>query len=323
MGKCNQYYKELLNQYIDKEANQEEIQEIILHMENCDECREEYEMMLSLHEEIFVEDVILPENFHSELMSRLYNEVQEVQESEEKINEVNKKQEETKETVEKANEIQEEKKVTLLHRISKIKRKNLSVAASFVAVFFLSFVGLYTQQFSDNFDKNSSLEMASTAKTDKADKADVTARDATKNETNEVYFSSDDARSVLRNSNQSMKEEKNEVSVEENTYSIAMNEDVVEEKDTIAMEALEEQELKDETFMQEVENKETMALTMAEQPQEEKEESEEKKELKKEAYGEEKKDMPNITIELFLQILIGFLGISLFFLVIAILFIVK
>lgn len=74
MKQCTNEIKENIALYYDGILSEAEIAEIDAHVENCETCREELEIYRYLHQEMQLDDLPLPSDFHEDLMSRIKNE---------------------------------------------------------------------------------------------------------------------------------------------------------------------------------------------------------------------------------------------------------
>lgn len=71
MNKCDENIRQLIVLYADGELSSKEIALVDEHVASCEDCREELEMYLEIANELNLEDIIVPKDFHSDLMNRL------------------------------------------------------------------------------------------------------------------------------------------------------------------------------------------------------------------------------------------------------------
>lgn len=68
---CNQI-KELISLYIDEELGEEDINKLEAHIKSCDKCKAEFSQLLDIVDGLkSIPQLDLPDNFHTELMSKL------------------------------------------------------------------------------------------------------------------------------------------------------------------------------------------------------------------------------------------------------------
>jgi len=71
MNHCGHEIKELLPLYVDHDLTEEEMLIVENHIKDCEECHIDLELYQSIHDELDLDDIKLPENFHHELMNKL------------------------------------------------------------------------------------------------------------------------------------------------------------------------------------------------------------------------------------------------------------
>jgi hypothetical protein len=71
MKHCEYTIKELIPLYLDQELSKEDVLLVDTHILECEDCRLEFELYRSIHEELSIDDVQLPQHFHESLMNKL------------------------------------------------------------------------------------------------------------------------------------------------------------------------------------------------------------------------------------------------------------
>lgn len=81
MKHCEYQDKELIALYVDQELTAEEVSLVENHVKDCEVCRTDLDLYTRIHEELSLDDVQLPKNFHEDMMNRLSleNETKEIE----------------------------------------------------------------------------------------------------------------------------------------------------------------------------------------------------------------------------------------------------
>jgi len=76
MKECSDQIKELIPLYVDQALSEDEIAIVEEHLKICDSCKEELALYQMMSEELKLDDIVLPDGFHSELMQSLQSKTQ-------------------------------------------------------------------------------------------------------------------------------------------------------------------------------------------------------------------------------------------------------
>lgn len=72
MNPCDHINTELIPLYWDGELSQDEINTVEQHIKTCEDCRFSFDLYREIHDELTLDDIQPPANFHEELVQKLY-----------------------------------------------------------------------------------------------------------------------------------------------------------------------------------------------------------------------------------------------------------
>lgn len=72
MSQCDRINNELIPLYWDGELTSEEVTLVEQHIKTCEDCRFSFDIYREIHDELVLDDIQPPANFHEELVQKLY-----------------------------------------------------------------------------------------------------------------------------------------------------------------------------------------------------------------------------------------------------------